>query len=66
MTAMGWLAQAAIDGTRLSVGGVIVMSASIAMVLGLSAFCIVRILAEKKPSDHHHAPLDIDTKDLDM
>lgn len=65
MIAMGWLAQAAVDTTRLNVGGVIIMSASIAMVLGLSAFCMVRILSEKKPSDHHHAPLDIDTKDLD-
>jgi hypothetical protein len=34
-------------------------------VLFLCAFCFWRILRESTPSEHHHAPLDINTRDAD-
>ena len=43
----------------------VIMVFSIALVLGLMIFCIAYILREKSPSEHHHAPLDIDTRDVD-
>ena len=59
------LGQAA-DATQqvtLNTGGIIVMSFSILLVLGLMIFCIVKIFRETTPGTHHHAPLDIDTGD---
>ncbi len=49
--------------TGLTTGGWAMMLGSIAMVTALLIFCIVRIFSESKPSEHHHAPLDIDTGD---
>lgn len=49
----------------LTVGGIVVMTCSILIVLGLLTFCTVRMLKEPHPEEHHHTPLDIDTKDLD-
>ena len=49
----------------LTAGGWIVMVACVGLVCGLAAFCFYHILSESKPSKHHHAPLDIDTRDLD-
>ena len=43
----------------------VVMVVSITLVLGLCAFCLRHILGEQRPSDHHHAPLDIDTHDTE-
>ncbi|MHC4066303.1 MAG: hypothetical protein ACYSUQ_09890 [Planctomycetota bacterium] len=59
------LAQAAVlaQEVRLTAEGAIIMSGCIVMVLGLSAFCMSRILREQRPAEHHHAPLDIDTHD---
>ena len=59
------LGQTASDQPGLTVGGIIIMACSILMVLALSAFCMAKILGEQKPTEHHHAPLDIDTHDLD-
>ena len=53
------------EQTGLNAGGIVVMSFSIILVLGLMTFCISKILREKSPSTHHHAPLDIDTGDED-
>jgi hypothetical protein len=50
--------------TGLSAAGATIMTLSVAMVLGLCAFCFWRILREPTPSEHHHVPLDIDTHDL--
>ena len=50
---------------RLSGQGIVVMVACIGFVLALCAFCFSRILREKQPSTHHHAPLDIDTHDTE-
>jgi heme/copper-type cytochrome/quinol oxidase subunit 2 len=61
----GFLAQAEPNEVTLTVGGVVVMAVCVVMVLGLTLFCMVRILREKQPAEHHHTPLDIDTQDYD-
>lgn len=47
----------------LNAGGWFMMTVSILMVCGLCAFCLYRILREPTPSGHHHAPLEVDTRD---
>jgi Na+-transporting NADH:ubiquinone oxidoreductase subunit NqrD len=59
------VAQAGADEVTLTVGGAVIMTLSVALVVGLNVFCMSRILREQKPSEHHHVPLDIDTHDLD-
>jgi hypothetical protein len=61
----GMLMQAAETDqiTGLTAGGWTVMLLSVAMVFSLAIFCITRILKEAHPETHHHAPLEIDTKD---
>ena len=49
----------------LTVGGWMVMIGCIGLVCSLAVFCFWHVLREPKPSEHHHAPLDIDTRDLD-
>jgi hypothetical protein len=48
----------------LSTAGWIVMVGCITLVCSLASFCYYHVLREPRPSEHHHAPLDIDTKDL--
>ncbi|HUU98380.1 MAG TPA: hypothetical protein VM487_21820 [Phycisphaerae bacterium] len=50
---------------ELGTAGVMLMTICVGLVLFLCAFCFWRILREQKPSEHHHAPLDIDTRDAD-
>ena len=50
----------------LNTAGWTVMIGCIGLVCGLVVFCFSRILREPKPSEHHHAPLDIDTRDGDV
>lgn len=57
--------KAATHEGGLTVAGAVIMTLSILLVLGLAVFCMVRILREKHPEEHHHAPLDIDTHDTD-
>ena len=59
------LAQASGAPTGLTFAGGLIMTVSVALVLGLAAFCMSRILREEKPAGHHHAPLDIDTPDTE-
>jgi len=59
------LAQAGDEEVTLTAAGGMIMTVSVLLVLGLCAFCFWRILREPTPSEHHHAPLDIDTQDLD-
>ncbi len=59
------LAQTAGAEDTLTVGGAVIMTLSVVLVVGLNVFCMSRILREQKPSEHHHAPLDIDTHDAD-
>ncbi|MHC4697471.1 MAG: hypothetical protein ACYTFA_12080 [Planctomycetota bacterium] len=49
----------------LTPGGWIVMIGCITLVCGLCSFCFYRVLREPRASEHHHAPLDIDTHDPD-
>lgn len=49
----------------LTTGGWVMMVGCISLVCGLCAFCFYRLMRDPRPSDHHHAPLEIDTKDLD-
>ena len=49
---MATLAQAPTDDVGLSVGGVIVMTTSILVVLGLLTFCLARILVSKPSAEH--------------
>ena len=48
----------------LSWGGAVVMVVSVGMVLALMIFCILRVFREPEPKKHLHAPLDIDTHDV--
>ena len=59
------LAQTAGAEDTLTVGGAVIMTLSVVLVVGLNVFCMSRILREQKPSEHHHAPLDVDTHDAD-
>ena len=49
----------------LSTSGWVMMIGCIGSVCLLATFCFYRVLREPNPSEHHHAPLDIDTHDLD-
>jgi len=59
------LAQAENGAVTLTPGGATIMTLSVLLVLGLCGFCFWRLQREPRPSAHHHAPLDIDTRDLD-
>jgi hypothetical protein len=50
---------------ELGTAGVMLMTVCVGLVLFLCAFCFWRILREPTPSEHHHAPLDINTRDAD-
>ncbi len=47
----------------LTTQGAVIMVLCVSLVLGLTVFCMSRILGEQRPQEHHHAPLDIDTHD---
>jgi heme/copper-type cytochrome/quinol oxidase subunit 2 len=47
----------------LTIQGAVIMVLCVSLVLGLTIFCMSRILGEQRPQEHHHAPLDIDTHD---
>ncbi|MCH8148810.1 MAG: hypothetical protein IH987_12560 [Planctomycetes bacterium] len=49
----------------LNASGWTLMLLCIGMVTVLTVFCYYRILREPRPSEHHHAPLDIDTRDTE-
>lgn len=59
------IAQAAESAVTLEPAGMVVMAVSILLVVGLTLFCVLRILREPTPAEHHHAPLDIDTHDVE-
>ena len=59
------LSQADPAAVGLTPAGIMIMLFSVTLVCGLNVFCLYRILREPKPSEHHHAPLDIDTGDAD-
>ena len=49
----------------MTVGGWILMLVSCGFVLTLLVFCYWRVLRTPAPTQHMHAPLDIDTHDAD-
>lgn len=49
--------------TGLTPGGWILLLGCAIFVIGLCIFCFWRLLTESSPTEHHHAPLDIDTYD---
>jgi len=51
------------EPVALTTGGIVVMTFSCLLVVGLLIFCLAKILGERHPETHHHAPLDIDTRD---
>jgi hypothetical protein len=48
----------------MNAGGWIFMLASVGFVLWLTAYCFHRVLSRPAATEHMHAPLDIDTHDL--
>ena len=54
------LAQAAENHVTLTTTGATIMILSVGLVLALNVFCMARILGERRPKEHHHAPLEID------
>lgn len=60
------LAQTESAAEQLTLSGAIVMLVTVGLVLALSAFCMWHILLEKRPKEHHHTPLDIDTHDIEQ
>lgn len=48
----------------MTTGGWIFMLTSIGFVLVLITFCFVRVLTKPSAANHMHAPLEIDTHDL--
>ena len=49
----------------MTTGGWIFMCGSIIAVVSLLSFCFYRVLRKPSATEHMHAPLDIDTRDLD-
>jgi hypothetical protein len=50
---------------RVTLAGWLLMIGSVGFVLGLTAFCFLRVIRSPAPGEHLHAPLDIETKDRD-
>ena len=57
------LAEVHVHQVRLTAQGALIMAICIGLVLALAGFCMYRILREKRPAEHHHVPLEIDTHD---
>jgi len=45
----------------MTIAGWVIMVASVGFVLGLTGYCFFRVLTSRTPSEHLHAPLDIET-----
>ncbi len=59
------LAQATEGVVGLTTAGTVIMTVSVSLVLGLNVFCMSRILFERRPAEHLHAPQETDTLDGD-
>jgi hypothetical protein len=49
----------------MTLAGWFFMLCSVGFVVALTAFCFWRVLTKPVPSEHLHAPLDIDTHDAE-
>ena len=65
MTNLAPLLAAGAGEVGLTLSGGVLMVLSIGLVVGLNVFCLYRITREPRPSEHLHAPPDIDTRDVD-
>ncbi len=59
------LAQSGAPPVTLEPAGMVVMGLSILIVCGLTLFCILRLVREESPAEHHHVPPDINTHDVE-
>lgn len=50
---------------ELSPAGTALLVGCVGFVLTLCGFCFYRLMREPTPAEHHHTPLDIDTRDWD-
>jgi hypothetical protein len=57
------LAQVDEAAPGLNAGGWTMMVLCIGLVCGLCVYCFYKMFSEPAPSEHFHAPLDIDTRD---
>ena len=60
------LAQAEAEPVGLTIGGGIIMTLSVLLVMGLLIFCMIRVLRESHSEDPYHSPLDADPRDSDV
>ncbi len=49
----------------MTTGGWVIMITSMTCVVALVSFCYYKVLTHPESTEHMHAPLDIDTHDLD-
>ena len=49
----------------MTLAGWVMMILSVGFVLSLTIFCFYRVLRTPKTTEHMHAPLEIDTHDVD-
>ncbi|MGB0717185.1 MAG: hypothetical protein ACPGXK_15005 [Phycisphaerae bacterium] len=49
----------------MTTAGWVIMITSIGTVVSLLTYCFTKVLSAPESADHMHAPLDIDTQDLD-
>jgi len=59
---LAWTTDAA-STVPLNASGALLLGPSVALVVGLNIFCFYRVLRESQPTEHHRAPLEIDTGD---
>ncbi len=59
------IATALLAQEALNAGGWVLMILCIGFVCSLCAFCVWRLMREERPGEHHHAPLDINTHDVE-
>lgn len=49
----------------MTTGGLVMMIVSTVSITALTVYCFWRVLTLPNPSEVEHAPLDIDTRDVD-
>ncbi len=65
MIAHTTIIAAEIGRAGLTPAGWVMMVGSVGVVLSLCGYCAYRALTEPHSEEHMHAPLDIDTQDLE-
>lgn len=65
LSCLGQATQPAAPVQSMTIGGWVFMLASISCVVSLITFCFYRVLRKPAAANHMHAPLEIDTHDLE-